>query len=365
MTGAPGDHRDTPFALPERPKATQVRQIDKSALRGPAGPRTMPMQGFEDQFVDIVDYIVRITEEIWTDRAIGRIYDTYDASCTIYSPYGVTRSVEEVVANTIETMTAFPEDEALHLNVAWSGDGRQGFYTSHLGWLRTTNSGASIWGPATGREVSYCFVADCISRDNRIHTEWLVHDAGALVRALGLSIDEAAERVAALPRAESFLLVPASPNARPRPAEHRRTTPEGWMRGFLDDIWTARRLDRIATFYAADAVTHWAGGRTAVGPGDLAGLIVATMTALPDAVMDVEHICWSEERDGIVVAVRWKLSGSTRRGGILGDALPEGRFIAVPGISHFRFKDGMIAEEWTVFDEVAAVAGALATRHAA
>ncbi|MBL0915559.1 MAG: hypothetical protein IBJ13_08620, partial [Sphingopyxis sp.] len=278
MTGAAPNNGDTPFALPERHGATQVRQIDKSALLDPAGPRTMPMQGFEDKFVDIVDYIVRITEEIWTDRAIGRIYDTYDASCTIYSPYGVTRSVEEVVANTIETMTAFPEDEALHLNVAWSGDDRQGFYTSHLGWLRATNSGASTWGAATGREVSHCFVADCISRDNRIHTEWLVHDAGALVRALGLSIDEAAEIVAAQPRPESLLLVPASPNHRTRVPEDPRTTPGGWMRGFFHDIWTARRIDRIATVYASDALTHLAGGRTTTGPRNIAGLIVATMT---------------------------------------------------------------------------------------
>jgi hypothetical protein len=77
-----------PFVLPERPPVTRIRRSDAGKLGAPTGPRTQPMKGFEDQYVDIVDYIVRITDEIWMDRAIGRIYDTYDASCTIYSSYG-------------------------------------------------------------------------------------------------------------------------------------------------------------------------------------------------------------------------------------------------------------------------------------
>ncbi len=358
MQAASRNHPDVPFALPDRPQVTQVRQIDKTALLSLESARTMPMRGFEGKFVDIVDYIVRITEEIWTDRAIGRIYDTYDSRCTVYSPYGVSRSVEEVVTNTLSTMAAFPEDEARHLNVAWSGNDRQGFYTSHLGWLRATNNGPSSWGPATGQQISYHFVADCISLNNRIHTEWLVHDTGALVRDLGLTIDEAAQIVAAQTPPETLVLVPATPIAR-TVTTGERATPELWMRGFFQDIWTARQFGRLSTFYAPDAVTHWAGGRVATGHQELEALIVSTMDAFSEAVMEVQHVCWSEERDDIVVAVRWQLSGNTRRGGILGDLLPESRFIAVPGASHFRFEQGSIVEEWTVFDEVAAIAQAL------
>ena len=174
-----------PFVLPQRPPVTQIRQRDARDLRAPTGKRTQSMAGFEDQFIDIVDYIVRITDEIWIDRAIGRIYDTYDASCTIYSSYGVVRSVEEVIAGTVMTLNAFPDGEIHHLNVAWSGDESEGFYTSHLGHSRSTNLGRTGWGPATGRRASIRFAADCVSRDNRIHTEWLVRDAGAQVRQLG------------------------------------------------------------------------------------------------------------------------------------------------------------------------------------
>ena len=82
-----------PFVLPERPPVTQIRgRAMADLLKGPPA-RTQPMAGFDAQYGDIVDYIVRITEEIWRDRMIGRIYETYDASCTVYTASGVVRSV--------------------------------------------------------------------------------------------------------------------------------------------------------------------------------------------------------------------------------------------------------------------------------
>lgn len=353
---------DVPFDLPERPEATRIRQVDKSVLLAPAGERTMPMSGYEDEWVDIVDYIIRITEQIWTDRAIGRIYDTYDASCTVYSAYGVIRSVEEVVAATAGTITSFPEEEAHHLNVAWSGDDGDGFYTSHLGWTRMVNRGSSMWGPATGRTVGRRFAADCVSRDNRIHTEWLVHDAGALVRSLGIALDDAAAIVAAAPRRELYVVTPVtrlSGQVPPGSYDGPRNTPEGWARGFYHDLWTRRRLDKLADVYRSDAITHWAGGRVASGPRNIGMLVIGLMASLPDGLMEVEHVCWSDETDGVIVAVRWRLTGNTRRGGVLGDGLPEGRLISIMGVSHYRFRERRVVEEWTVFDEVAAIADAL------
>ena len=44
-----------PFVLPERSKARQIRKVDTRELKGPGGPRTMPMKGFEDTYTDIVD----------------------------------------------------------------------------------------------------------------------------------------------------------------------------------------------------------------------------------------------------------------------------------------------------------------------
>jgi predicted ester cyclase len=349
-----------PFALPERPPATRIRQADTRALLAPAGPRTQPMAGFEEQFVDIVDYVVRITEEIWVERAVGRIYDTYDAGCTVYSSYGVVRSVEDVVASTVGTLHAFPDGEVHHLNVAWSGDDQAGFYTSHLGYSQSTNVGVSAYGPPTGRRIGLRFVADCISRDNRIHTEWLVRDNGAMVRQLGFDLHDAARRVAASPRGELAVLSPPTRlegQAPRRWYEGPNDTPEGWIAHHFSEVWNRRRFDHVPFHYAKDAVAHWAGGRVANGPRNIGALIVGLLASLPDSTIRVEHVSWSEETDGVILAARWTLEGTTRPGGLLGD-VPAGKPVFVMGMSHFRFGGGHIVEEWTVFDEVGVLAQA-------
>jgi predicted ester cyclase len=350
-----------PFTLPPRDPVTRIRQRDARELRGGSGERTQPMRGFEPQYRDIVDYIVRITEEIWVDRAIGRIYDTYDHACTIYGQLGVVRSVEEVIASTVATLNAFPDGEAHHLNVAWSGDEREGFYTSHLGFSRSTNLGRSAYGPATGARVGIRFVADCLSRDNRIFAEWLVRDNGALVRQLGLDPDTVARDLAAQSAREVAVL---SPDTRlqgqaPRAGyDGPHDTPEGFARAMFQDLWNLRRLDRLERYYWPEVVAHSGGGRVAQGTRNLGALMLQVMAALPDGVMRVEHVCWSEETDGVILAVRWTLEGSTRRGGVLGDLVPEGRPLSMMGASHLRFEGARIVEEWTVFDEIGVLAAA-------
>ena len=119
-----------PFLLTDRPAVRRIRQV-----YGPVpAERGQPMTGFEDRFTDIVDYIVRITDEIWQARAVGYIRDTYDPACAVYSSYGVTRTAEAVVRSTIAGIAADPDGDTIHLNIAWSGDDERGFYTAHLGF---------------------------------------------------------------------------------------------------------------------------------------------------------------------------------------------------------------------------------------
>jgi predicted ester cyclase len=344
-----------PFALPERPAVTRIRQVDPASLRSQSGTRTQPMAGFEPRFVDIVDYIVRITDEIWMDRAIGYIYETYDHACTIYSSYGIVRSIEEVIAGTVQTLNAFPDGEIHHLNVAWSGDETKGFYTSHLGHSRSTNVGRTGFGPGTGRRASIRFAADCVSRDNRIFLEWLVRDNGALVRQLGFDLHETARKLAAAPLTETMIV---SPETRlegqvPRQAlDMPADTIEGWAHHLFHDLWNLRRLDRAGHYYADDVIVHAGGGRVAQGLRNLQTLLIHIQAALPDAILRVENVCHSEEADGVIVAVRWMAEGTTRAGGMLGEC-PEGKPVFVMGISHLRFDAaGKVIEEWMLFDEL-------------
>ena len=348
-------HRNLPFIVPERPPVTRIRKRDTTELTVSSGVRTQPMAGFEDDFTDIVDYIVRITEQIWVDRAVGRIYDTYDANCTIYTTNGIVRSVEEVIASTTMGIHAAPDGESHHLNVAWSGDEDEGFYTSHLGFARSTNSGASPYGPATGRRLGRFFVADCVSRSNLIHTEWLVRDNGAAVRQLGFDLHDTARRLAEVPLAETpTVSVPTRLKGQvPRKFyEGPTATIRGWVENHFSRIWNRRRFDHIADAYASDVIAHWGGGRVATGTRNLSALVISMLASLPDATMRVEHVSWSDETDGIIVAARWVLEGTTRPGGMFGE-VPAGRSVAVMGMSHMRFAGAVIVEEWTIFDEVA------------
>jgi predicted ester cyclase len=347
-----------PFALPPRPLVTRVR----GGVSGIARPhaRTQQMTGYEDQFTDIVDYIVRITDEIWTDRDIGRIYDTYAEDCVIYSGLGTVRSVEEVVAGTIMGINGAPDGQTSHLNVAWSGDDQEGFYTSHLGFGCSTNVGETMFGPPSGKRIERFFVADCISKDNRIHTEWLMRDNGAMVRQMGLDMQSVARRLAEGP-------APAELPWRPeRPAKRLRQrydgvcdTPAHWAEHHFQDVWNMRLLTHVGFHYARDAKLHWCGGFSASGLSEIQSLILSLLASLPDSYCHVDHVCWSEEADGVILAVRWMLEGTTRPGGLLG-AVPAGKSIGILGSSHFRF-DGasnLVVEEWTVFDEVAALIAA-------
>jgi len=347
--------RHLPFVLPERPAVTRIRKVDPRGTSATGRSRSQPMAGFEDGFTDIVDYIVRITDQIWMERAVGRVYDTYDASCTVYSSYGVVRSVEEVIAGTVTTLNAFPDGEIHHLNVAWDGDDADGFYTAHLGHSRSTNLGRTGWGAATGRRTSIRFAADCISRDNRIHTEWLVRDGGAQVRQLGFDVHDCARRAAEWPVAERYIVAPETRLEGQTPRRRLdldTSTVDGWARHLFHDLWNLKRFDEIALHYAEDAVVHGGGGRVAMGVRNIGQLLIHIQTAIPDGVLRVEHVCWSDETDGVIVAVRWLYEGTTAPGGVLGEC-PAGKTVFMMGVTHMRLgNDGRIAEEWQVFDEV-------------
>jgi predicted ester cyclase len=335
-----------PFALPQRPPVTRLRGRSTAELRAETGERTQDLPGFEPQWRDIVHYIVGITEEIWSDMAVDRIRATYAADCVIHTSMGTSRGVDGVIAGTVQSLWAFTDFTTDHLNVAWSAEGED-FYTSHLGFARSTNTGATLYGPATGRSLARHFVADCVSRDNKIHTEWLARDNATGLIQMGLQPVAVAQALAQLPAAEP--LVPLGADA-PIP-DGDPATPAGWFaRQFAR--WNARAFAEAADAYAPDVTAHWPGQRRADGPRGVAMLMIGLLASVPDGRLRVEHVCWADDLDGPTVAVRWRLDGMSSPYGALG-TMPADRAVALIGMSHYRFEGGAIAEEWTVFDEVA------------
>ena len=176
-----------------------------------------------------------------------------------------------------------------------------------------------------------------------------------MVRQMGFDRHTVAQHLAVLPTATP-LQEAAQSDRQGRGAKGatngRRSSPAQFIEQVMHDLWNRRRLDLLATYFSPDVVVHSGGGRVAIGLRNVSALIISMLTSIPDAALRVAHVCWSEERDGVIVAARWLIAGTTRTGGLLGE-VPAGHAVSMMGISHFRFSGGKIVEEWTLFDEVA------------
>jgi len=130
-------------------------------LRNPSSARPQRMRGFEPQYTDIVDYIVRITHRIWEEKEIGYIYSTYRHNSKVTDDSGLQYGRDKIVADTVHTINAFP-DVRLHADeVIWAGDDEAGFHTSHRTVIVGHNTGYSRWGTPTGRKVVVWAIANC------------------------------------------------------------------------------------------------------------------------------------------------------------------------------------------------------------
>ena len=164
-------------------------------LRNPGKERVQQMRGFEEQYVDIIDYIVRITHRIWEEKDIGYIYDTYSQSSHVYDDYGLQYGSEKIVADTVHTINAIPDIRLFADEIIWAGNDEVGFHTSHRTVIKGHNSGYSRYGPPTGAPVFLWCIANCVSLENVIFAEWVTYDTANLIRQLGFDLPTMARKL--------------------------------------------------------------------------------------------------------------------------------------------------------------------------
>ena len=118
---------------------------------------------------------------------------------------------------------------------------------------------------------------------------------------------------------------------------------EALVRIVFDEILSKGRIDENEHIYAQDFVAH--------GEGQDSGRVedrAATLgwrTAAPDVKMTVLRLV----ADCEMVSAHWEGTG-TNTG--VGNGLPAtGRKIRAQGVTFFKFRNGKIAEEWSVFDQ--------------
>ncbi|MBS1252035.1 MAG: hypothetical protein MAG451_01071 [Anaerolineales bacterium] len=327
--------------------------------------RQQSLGGFDDEFVDIVDYIIRITHRIWEEKAIGLIYRYYKHNTVVHTSSGPIYGRDQVITNTVQALAALPDRRLYGDDVVWAGNDEDGFYTSHRLTHVGHNTGHSAYGPPTGRKVVYQAIADCVVKENRIVEEWLVRDEVSLIRQLGFDEREIAERVAARVAAREAEMgidnhlsgeverVVGQTTPKEMPAQ----TTEGFdveyfVKRSFHEIWNWRLLNRVDAYYAENYQAHIASDREIYGLGDFKTFVLSMLSAFPDAAIHVDHFCALGNEDaGFRTATRWTLMGTHRGPGIYGE--PTGRRIRVMGMSHHLVQNGKFVQEWTLFDEFA------------
>ena len=318
----------------------------------------MTMRGFDPDFADLPDYIIKITERIWEGRNIGLINRHYSEDCRIHTSMGPGRGARGAIAATLETLHAFPDRRLLPEDIVWSGNETDGFLSSHRIISPARHLGPGPFGPPTGNQLQFRSIADCYCTHNKITEEWLVRDQAGMCLQIGLSPETLAETLAAADHAAGrppWQIEPAAELIREggfRPAVLQPHPAAAEVRKTLSAIWTGKDLSAIPHAYHPACTIHLPRARTVYGHERFTQALFGYLAAFPDAEIAIEHsIALDAPNQPIRVATRWWLTGTHTGTGAFGPR--SGATILALIITHSHVVDGEIREEWHVLDEVA------------
>lgn len=312
------------------------------------------MKNFDDQFRDLPDYIIKITETIWEGRGLDTLRRYYGEQLPVRTPAGVSVGNENVIAATMATLAEFPDRTLLGEDVIWSGDEDQGFLSSHRIFSSATHLGHGAFGPATGKQLKFRIIADCYCKDNRITDEWMIRDLGAVVRQLGLDPERfAADQIAAQGGAENAAR-PFTPDRDVAGPYHGKGNDNAIGQGYaalLGRIMNAE-ISVIPQAYDRAVQLELPGGRTEHGRDAADRFWVQLRSAFPFADFQIHHVIGRQD-NGMAdrAAIRWSLTGKHDGAGLFGPAT--GAPVHVMGISHAEFGPRGLNREWILIDETA------------
>ena len=86
-------------AKPKRGITLVHDHSDISKLMNPGSERRQSLQGFDEDYVDIVDYIVRCTHKIWEEWGLGLIYTHYRHNAEVHLADGYIYSREAMLTS--------------------------------------------------------------------------------------------------------------------------------------------------------------------------------------------------------------------------------------------------------------------------
>lgn len=348
--------RSTKIFYGDTQEVTPVGNLDYNEFKD-VEKREQKLKGFDPQYRDFVDYIIRITHQIWEERGIGVIYDTYHNNVVMHCGSTNLVGIKDVVGNTLQTLHAFPDRRLIGQNVIWSEHGADGYLSSHRVMSTATNLGDSNFGPATGKKIHFRTVIDCAVSNNRIYEEWLVRDNLWIVAQLGLDPHETARKMARSARRESAglqrtygLCEAMEGQCVPKWHPAKDDSVGEWMLEMAGRIYNYKYINEVRRYYHDNAVVHFICDKDLNGYDEIQGMIISLLASVPGGSYEVDRVTVNERagNDGQDVAMRWRLRGLNEGIGFFGK--PSGRPVEIMGISHFHVQDKKIKEEWITFD---------------
>lgn len=371
-----GEHANDLLSSTEQPHGLRLRGLSRPmprdfsislAAKGgtdhqllqPGTARRHSMRGFEDKYVDIIDYIVRITHTIWEEKQIGYIYDTYSHSSRVTDDYGLQYGRDKIVADTVHTINAFPDIRLYADEIVWAGDDEVGFFTSHRTVIIGHNTGWSKYGPPTGKKIVVWCIANCTALNNEIFEEWVIYNNSSMLLQLGYDLRAKAREIGNATkldglgeaRAGEAERLPGQGKPPHLPAKQSSGFDvEDFIRRAYHYIWNWRMIGKVDDAYASALRFHGPTNRAYYGRGEYKSFILSLIAMFPDCGLTVDDVYWmGNEREGFLTSVRWQLVGTHRGAGIYGP--PTGRHVNMWGITQHRIVNGVITEEWMMFNE--------------
>ncbi|WP_408008297.1 ester cyclase [Pseudalkalibacillus sp. A8] len=319
------------------------------------------MRGFDDEYLDIIDYIIKCTHRIWEEKGFGLIYTHYSNRTILHTGNINSHGVNSVVSGSIQMQHAFPDRKVVGEDVIWSGNDREGFYTSHRVLSYGTNLGGSVFGPPTGKKVSFRVIADCIVHSNRIVEEWLYRDYFSIVKKLGINPVEVAKKLAKNTKYNAPTFQGSIGSGDPMEGQ---LVPQLYTKKYSDfeigdfilemynKVWECRLFNYVTNFYADHAVIHYINDQDLIGFDRIQEMIISLFASFPCAKFIIERVTCNQgiSKNEWDVSVRWRLQGLHEGIGVFGK--PSGKPVEILGASHLKVRDEKIVEEWIVFDAI-------------
>ena len=306
------------------------------------------MKGFDQQYADLPDYILKCTRMIWEGRGISELDWHYGDDLLVRTPAGISRGNAAGKANTMATLAEFPDRQLLGEDVIWSGDENTGFLSSHRILSTATHQGGAF-GPATGIKCTFRTIADTFCKDNRVWDEWLIRDNAAIAVQLGQSPKEAAH--AALLAGDTSM--PLTPDTNVEGPYKGRGNTNEWGEKHADVLRRimAANFSVIPQHFDRACQLSLPCGQNSHGHEAATAFWLGLRSALPNATFTIDHqIGRVDQLMPPRSAIRWSLTGTHEGWGRFG--APTGASIHVMGVSHAEFGPRGLRRETTLFDDI-------------